>query len=151
MIITEEEVEQLNLQGYYYRPKQYLSKYLFSQDILLDVFCSESLVCTFEDDYYNDLSIDMIEKYQTHINKEEFLLLWKDLDEILVVEQFCRYILNYPKYVVHHFYNSISEFLKIKDINQFIAKLLIVLKTNKFIIKYDLYDKLQYITNIDEM
>lgn len=151
MITSEEEFDQLNIQGYYYRPEQYLSKYLFTQEILLDVFCSESLVCTFEDDYYNDINIDMIIEYQPHINSEEFLMLWKDLDEILVVEQFCRYILNHPNYVVNHLYNSISEMIKIKDINQFIKKMLIILETNKFIIKYNLNDKLQNITGISEM
>ena len=153
IISTIEEVDNLdqNLSGYYYRPKIYLSKYLFTKEILLDVFCSEYLVSTFEDDYYNDLNIDMIVKYQPHINKREFLALWKDLDEILVVKQFCNFIINYPNYVVRHFYNSISEYINYQgNINKFIEIILHILKKNKYIIKYPPIDKIIYIGDLNQ-
>lgn len=150
IISTEEEVETLECTGCYYRPRIYLSRNLFTKEILLDVFCSEKLVYTCEDDWYNDLSIDMIEELQTHINIEEFIILWKDLDEILEVEQFCKYILNYPKYVVVHFYNQINDYIRIPDITVFVEKMLIVLKGNKFIQKYNLHEMLNEIDEINK-
>lgn len=153
VISTIEEVNNIDqsISGYYYRPKIYLSKYLFTKEILLDVFCCNYLVSTFEDDYYNDLNIDMIVKYQPHIDKREFLTLWKDLDEILVVEQFCKFIINYPNYVVRHFYNSISEYINYHgDINKFIELILHILRKNKYINKYDLQDKIEYIGEINK-
>jgi hypothetical protein len=151
MISTLEEVDKIdeNIRGYYYRPESYLSKYLFTKEILLDVFCSQYLVTTFEDDYYDDFCIDMVAKYQPHIDVEEFLKLWKDLDEILVVEQFCRYIINYPKYVVKFLYNSINKYIEI-PIYEFIELMISVLNENKYIIKLEtLKNKIIDITNIN--
>lgn len=148
IISTEEEIDKLPSTGCYYRPRMYLSKYLFTKEILLDIFCSERLVCTFEDDWYNDLNVEMIKEYQPHIDIEEFTQLWKDLDEILEVEQICHFILNYPKYVVVHNYNQISEYIKIPDITSFVEKIIPVLNYNKYIKKMDL-DKT--IEKIDEL
>ena len=150
IISTEEEIDRLPDTGCYYRPRIYLSKYHFTKEILLDVFCSESLVCTYEDDWYNDLDIKMIEEYQPHINIDEFRVLWKDLDEILEVQQFCNFILNYPKYVVVHNYNKISQYINIPDITIFIEKILPALNDNKYIKKYNLDKNLEIISVINK-
>jgi len=150
MISSEEEVDKLPDTGCYYRPRIYLSRHLFTKEILLDIFCSDKLVYTCEDDWYNDLCVDMIQEFQPHINIEEFRILWKDLDEILEVEQFCKYILNYPKYVVIHFYNQIHEYIKIPDITVFIEKMICALKLNKYIKKYTLYPILKQIDEINK-
>lgn len=150
IISTEEEVDKLPDTGCYYRPRLYMSRYLFTKEILLDVFCSEKLVSTCEDDWYNDLSIEMIRTHQPHIDIIEFTQLWKDLDEILEVEQFCRFILNYPKYVVVFNYNRISEYIKNPDITVFIEKILSVLNENKYVKKFNLDKNIHTISEINK-
>ena len=85
-IKSEEEFDRLNDYSCRYRPMRYLSKYHFSIEALLDIFCSDSEVGCYEDYYYNDFDLDMVVQTQPHINIPSFKELWADLDEIRTAE-----------------------------------------------------------------
>lgn len=85
-INTLEEFENIclkNMKLSRYNPKQYLMKYNYSQNILLDIFCTDYMIWCFEDYYSNDFNLDMITKYQLHINIDEFKILLFDLSQVL--------------------------------------------------------------------
>ncbi len=67
----------------HYCPKKYLKKYNFSPNVLLDVFCTDYMIFSYEDNYYNDFNLSMIREYQPHINIDEFKLLSKELDSVM--------------------------------------------------------------------
>ncbi len=86
-ISSEEEFYKLvNICSGHFRPIRYLSKYSFSVQALLDIFCSDSQVCCYEDYYYNDFDLDMVAQTQSHIDVPNLKVLWDDLDEIRRVE-----------------------------------------------------------------
>ena len=148
MITTKEEVYNINSIVSHYHPKIYLSKYKFSKEILLNIFCSEDLVFCYEDYYYDDISLSMIEEFQTHIDINEFEILWDDLDEIRTIELFCDLIIK--KDISTYKYNLINKYIKKYGnnnnfnfiFNKIIEDFNYLLKTNKFAIKFNL-DKFQ--------
>jgi hypothetical protein len=145
MITTEDEVYALEMTGSHYRPEKYLKNYLFSKEILLDIFCSEEMVFCFEDYYYDDINLDMIQKYQPHINISEFTILWNDLDEIRIAELFSEYIIKNPVNSTYK-YNIIEKYIKKYQDNKFDMNILLndyknMLIKNKFIKKYNLCDE----------
>ncbi len=86
-ISSEEEFYKLvNICSGHFRPIRYLSKYSFSVQALLDIFCSDSQVYCYEDYYYNDFDLDMVAQTQPHIDIPSFTELWDNLDEIRRVE-----------------------------------------------------------------
>jgi hypothetical protein len=113
MITDHEEAMELHLPGRYYRPIQYLSRYLFSESILLDVFCTGYFISSSEDDYYNNLNIDMVAKYQPHIDIDRFMQLWQDLEEVLQLELVAEYIEQglYLNTNVDYRHESIHQFI----------------------------------------
>jgi len=151
MITTKEEVYSIKGLGSHYHPERYLKKYKFSKEILLDIFCSEDLVYCFEDYYYDDITLKMIQELQPHIDIEEFEILWTDLDEIRTIELFCDIIISEPKLNISHYkYNLVSNYIDKYDLNNYYEKLLIdfnkLLETNKFSLKYNLDLNLPIIT-----
>lgn len=86
-ISSEEEFYKLvNICSGHFRPIRYLSKYSFSVQALLDIFCSDSQVYCYEDYYYNDFDLDMVAQTQPHIDIPSFTELWANLYEIRRVE-----------------------------------------------------------------
>lgn len=81
-INSKEEFDQLDDYSSHFKPMRYLSKYHFSIQALLDIFCSDSQVFCYEDYYYNDFDLDMVEQTQPHIDIVNLKVLWDDLDEI---------------------------------------------------------------------
>lgn len=61
MISSAEEVYAIPRIGHHPRPKEYLQNYLFTKKVLIDVFCSEDMVFCFEDYYYHDIDLSMIQ------------------------------------------------------------------------------------------
>jgi hypothetical protein len=156
MITTIDEVYALHITGSHYRPEKYLKNYLFSKEILLDVFCSEDMVFCFEDYYYDDINLDMIQKYQPHINIPEFTILWNDLDEIRIAELFSNFIIQNPKKYTYK-YNIIEKYLNKYQDSNFDINILLndyknMLLKNKFIKKYNLFNEneINNIINIDD-
>lgn len=143
MITTKEELNNIKMSGYHYHPKNYLSKYLFSQEILLECFCTDHFVFCFEDYYYNDISMDMITKYQHHIDENIFIDMWNILDVIRTAELFSDLIIKLFKnnikinQISTYFYELIEDQYTyctlIKDFDK-------MLQTNRFIQYYQLYD-----------
>lgn len=153
MITTKEEVYNIKGLCSHYRPEKYLAKYKFSKEILLDVFCSEDLVYCFEDYYYDDISLPMIQQLQSHIDISEFENLWSDLDEIRTIELFCDIILTEPKLNLSTYkYNLISNYLDRYDYGNYYNELLKdlnkLLESNKFALKYNFNTYLPIMTKI---
>ncbi len=140
MITTEEEIDKLYVGGSHYNPESYLKNHIFSKEILLDVFCSEAMVYCYEDYYYDDISINMIEKYQPHIDIFEFKQLWNDLDEIRIAELFSDYIINKPTCSLYK-YNLIEEYILNNNYNKISIIYIDTMKNNRFIQKYMLYNE----------
>jgi hypothetical protein len=85
LINTLEEFEDIcvkNTSSIHYHPESYLMKYNFSINILLDVFCTDYMEWSFEDNYYNDFCLDMVIKYQPHIDIDKYKNLLKDLNDV---------------------------------------------------------------------
>ncbi len=155
MITTSEEVYALNVGGSHYKPEKYLKNYLFSKEILLDIFCSEDMVFCYEDYYYDDICLDIIHKYQSHIDISEFKVLWNDLDEIRIAELFSEYIIKNPTNLTYQ-YNIIDKYIKNYEDSKFDMNILLnnyknMLMKNKFIKKYNLCseDEVNNIKNRD--
>jgi hypothetical protein len=128
------------IKGTRYRPKKYLEKYKFSQEILLDLFCSEAFICSFEDYYYDDISLDMIYETQPHIDKTKFKILWNELNKIREVELFCDFIIkDNPNFLTYN-YNLIEKYttkhLHNIKYDELVNDFIYILKKNKFIEKY---------------
>lgn len=92
MINTLEEFENIcekdkNLIGSHYNPKKILSKYKFSLNMLLNIFASNYLIYSYEDYYYNNFNLEMIKKYQSHIDIDEYERMKKKLNDILELEK----------------------------------------------------------------
>ena len=85
----------------HYNPEKFLKKYIYSVNILLDVFYTDYMIWCYEDYYYNDFCLSMISQYQPHINIDEFIILTQDLDSVLE-------LLKRSKLVLELFYNSKS-------------------------------------------
>ena len=117
------------------RPIDYLSKYLFSKEILLDIFCSEELVYCYEDYYYYDIDLSMIEKYQPHIDIEEFEQLWHDLDEVRTAILYCRFIVNKPITGLYR-YDIITKYSDSLDPTELLNNFGVMLEENRYIQKY---------------
>ncbi len=137
IITTKEEVYNLNINGSHYKPYKYIENYLFSKEILLDVFCCEDLVYCYEDYYYDDIDINMIKNHQPHIDINEFINLWNDLDEIRTAELYSKFILENPKAGLY-FYELIRPYSQKLDYNELCDNFNVMLKKNKFIKKYNL-------------
>ena len=156
MITDKNEVYKLDCCRGHYHPERYLKSYKFSQEVLLDVFCSEDLVFCYEDYYYDDICMDMIKEFQPHINPDEFLKLWLDLDAIRKVELFCTLIINVEdkKHISSYHYNLIDGYINkyIKSMyntKEIIEDFTQLLKTNKFSIKFNLFDPNENLNNWD--
>jgi hypothetical protein len=123
-----------------YRPLKYLKKYMFSQEILLDLFCSEAFVYSYEDYYYDDISLDMIYKTQPHIDKQKFEILWNDLNEIRKIELLCDFIIkDNPNFITYNY--NLIEIYTIKHLynikyNELTNDFLYIFQNNKFTQKY---------------
>jgi hypothetical protein len=142
MITTKEELDNIKVSGSHYKPEKYLANYLFSQEILLNYFCTDYFVYCYEDYYYNDISIDMIMKYQPHINESKFIKLWNNLNIIREIELFCNLVLLLVKNKKKLFEISTYFYVLIEDLyseDTIINDFNNVLKTNKFIKYYNLY------------
>lgn len=143
MITTKEELDNIKAPSSHYHPKYYLSKYLFSQEIILNYFCTDYFIYCFEDYYYNDISIDMITKYQPHIDENKFIELWNKLDIIRTAELFSTLILELFKNkkklnnISLYFYELIEDLYTEKTIISDFDKML---KNNNFIQYYYLYN-----------
>lgn len=147
MITDKEQVYKLECCRGHHHPERYLKSYKFSQEVLLDVFCSEDLVFCYEDYYYDDICMDMIKEFQPHIDPDDFLKLWLDLDEIRIIELFCKLILNVNKksYICEYKYNLIDDYIsKYKKSNynhtEIIADFVQLLQANKFSVNFNLYN-----------
>jgi hypothetical protein len=106
------------------------------------------MIFCYEDYYYDDITLLMIEELQPHIDIEEFSELWNDLDEIRTLELFSDIILNMPNFNVSSYkYNLIDNYVNkyrkhnypytnelLKDFNE-------LLKINKFSKKYINFNK----------
>lgn len=155
-IKTEEEFDKIpNNICYHYHPETYLKKYNFTENILIDLFCSQRIPSSFEDYYYDDLSISMIEEYQPHINTENLLDKWFELDIIREIESFCILIIKLLKRKLsfHHIcsfqldliedyiekYHFMEEYKNQDYFETLFEDFQNIMKTNKYSIKYDLY------------
>lgn len=151
IIKTKDDVYKLNICTGHYRPELYLKNYLFTQEILLDVFCSDELVYCYEDYYYNDISIDMIKKYQPHIDSNEFLNLWLDLDEIRIAELYAKFIVEKPTAGLY-FYDLIKIYSKNLDYKELVNNFDKMIQENRFIkqdlSEFEVMDKAKYILNM---
>ncbi len=147
MITTIEDIDKINIKQTHYHPESYLKKYIFSKEILLDVFCSEYMIYCYEDYYYNDISINMIEKYQPHIDIVEFNKLWDDLDEIRIAELFSDYIINYPIKSLYK-YNLIDKYILNNNFDDITIIYINTMKNNKFVQKHISYNNI-YLSKFD--
>ena len=145
MITTKEEVYGLNYNRGHYRPERYLRSHLFSKEILLDLFCSEDLVFCYEDYWNDDICMDMIKKYQPHIEPDEFLKLWLELDEIREIELFCTLIINIAnrENISSYQYNLIEEYVDKYKKSGYVLKEIIkdfseLINSNRFASKFNL-------------
>jgi hypothetical protein len=150
-IKSEEEFDELNICSGRYRPMQYLSKYHFSIEALLDIFCSDSEVGCYEDYYYNDFSLYMVEETQPHIDIPSFKELWADLDEIRTAELVSqvaielfeknvsnRYIRKWPNELIANFVDKINGLERDLVYPTFLSDYKNLIATNKFVEYYNL-------------
>ncbi len=145
MLTTEEEINNIPSFSSHYKPHLYLSKYKFSKEILLDIFCSEYMVYCYEDYYYDDITLDMIEEYQPHIDIHEFALLWNDLDEIREIELYCYFVIeilekNKTKRDISEWKYNLIYNDYIKNNNNLIETFIEIMEINKYIKIKKLYD-----------
>ncbi len=162
-ISTIEEFNKLPIRGHY-NPEKYLSKYKFSQNMLLNIFCTDKMHFCFEDYYYDDFNLNMVKKYQPHINVNEFKKLWNEIDiireaelhSLLIIELFeenysvsairtwtYELIENYILKIKKHDNNNIFDVIK-PDYKK-------LLKNNKFIQSKKLYDQYEKIETREEL
>ncbi len=145
-INSQEEFDSLNIYSGRYRPMRYLSKYNFSVQALLDIFCSDSQVCCYEDYYYNDFDLDMVRQTQPHIDIPSFKELWADLNEIrtaelvsqVSIELFEKGILNksiksWPNELISDFVDKINELDRDLVFPTFLSEYKNLISTNKFV------------------
>jgi len=164
IICSIEQFDNLQHKSGHYRPEWYLRKYQFTKEVLLDVFCTDYNHWCYEDYYYDDFSIWMLEKFQPHINIVEFTILWKQLDIILQAEFMSRLIVDLyvnakPIGLISDYrYDMISSyFAQIKKLNQtdLFAQLLKdyiqMLETNKYIMKLNLPIEANQISTCEEL
>jgi len=164
IISSIEQFASLPHKSGHYRPEWYLSKYKFTKEVLLDVFCTDYNHWCYEDYYYDDFAIWMVEKYQPDIDIGEFKNMWAQLDIILQAEFMSRLVLEL--YVENKSISSISDyrydmissyFAQIKKINQAdlfaqITKDYIQMcKTNKYISKLNLSIGVEQISTREEL
>jgi hypothetical protein len=155
MITDEDAVFELKDMGYHYNPKNYLSKYLFSKEVLLNIFCSEELVSTYEDYYNDDIDLEMIQKYQPHIDIVEFRILWNHLNEIRKAEYFCYFVKQYPRLDISYRYNIIEyiiqDYKRDTPINKIIDDFKTHLLKNTYIQKYYSLEKIKKVVDLETM
>lgn len=139
MICDHEEAMNITIPGYYYRPIQYLSKHLFSEAVLLDVFCTGYFIASSEDNYYDDLDMNMIAKYQPHIDTDRFLHLWQDLKQVLQLELVAEYLHggHYLNTIVSYRFSVIHQTMGIQNtgVNKALSFFNKLLSENKYSIK----------------
>ncbi len=150
-INSEKEFDKLNICSGHYRPMRYLSKYNFSVQALLDIFCSDSQVYCYEDYYYNDFDLNMVAQTQPHIDIPNLKVLWSDLDEIRTAELVSQVAIDlFEKKVSNRSLKEwtnelISDFInKIVDLDKnlvfpiFLSEYKNLLETNKFVNSHNL-------------
>jgi hypothetical protein len=150
-IKSGEEFDSLNICSRHYRPMRYLSKYYFSIEALLDIFCSDSEVCCYEDYYYNDFCLDMVRQTQPHIDIQSLDLLWADLDEIREVELISKVgldlfeknisnkcIRSWPNELIGDFVDKINVLEQDLVFPTFLSDYKKLIETNKFVQCYSL-------------
>lgn len=161
MITNFDELDNIcqndNSLGRHYKPKNYLTKYKFSINMMLDAFCTDYLVYTYEDYYYDDFNENMVKEYQPHINYGEFIILKKDLDSIIELEKRSELLIEIiekniePSSIISWKYEKIDDYLcdlfvKIKDKSSELNNILItdyidLLKKNKYSIVKKCYSE----------
>lgn len=155
MIIDENQVHDLKDMGCHYNPKLYLSKYHFSKEVLLNVFCSEGMVWTCEDYYGDDIDMQMIHQYQPHIDIDEFRILWNDLDEVRRAEYHCHYVKDYPRLKSDYHYNIIDCIIQFytpsTQVEQIISDFKMSMKVNRYIQLYYSIEKIDTIVDLRSM
>lgn len=153
-INTEEELDAIPNLSFHFRPELYLEKFNFPRDMLLDFFCSERLPICYEDYYYNDIYMDLIRELQPHIDADEFLKLWLELDEIREVEMFSQFICelhkrNYELYKIPCFqYDVIEDYIdnyRTSNGESLYEDYEYVLRTNRYSKKYGLYSEEEWV------
>lgn len=135
----------------HHRPEWYLSKYKFTECVLLDVFCTDYNHWCYEDYYYDNFSLWMVKKYQPEIDIVNFTIMWKQLNIILEAEFMSRLVIelcaeNKPIDLISHYRYSMigSYFTQIKKscranlFGQLNEDYVHILKTNKYIKKLNL-------------
>lgn len=150
-INSKEEFDQLDDYSSHFRPMRYLSKYHFSIQALLDIFCSDSQVFCYEDYYYNDFDLDMVEQTQPHIDIPIFKALWDDLDEIRRVELASdialdlfekkvsnRSINKWSRELIYELVDKISGLDKDSVFPVFVCEYKSLISTNKFVVAHSL-------------
>jgi len=154
IISSIEQFASLPHKSGHYRPEWYLSKYQFTKEVLLDVFCTDYNHWCYEDYYYDDICLDMIAQYQPDIDIKEFANLWKQLDIILEAEFMSRLIIDLFEHkkligsISDYKYDMISGyFAQLKKLNQtsqtelnnrLCNDYIQMLKSNKYICKLKL-------------
>ncbi len=164
IISSIEQFDNIPHKSGHYRPEWYLSKYKFTKEVLLDVFCTDYNHWCYEDYYYDDICLDMIAQLQPDINIEEFAIAWKQLNIILEAEFMSRLVLdlykeNKPISTISDYkYDMISKyFSQIKKINQtdlfaqIIKDYIQMCKINKYISKLNLPVGANQINTRDEL
>jgi hypothetical protein len=139
LITSCDDVYKLDVGGYHYHPDSYLKKYLFSKEVLLDIFCSEGLVFCCEDYYEDDISLSMIQQYQPHIDCDEFRRLWIDLDEVRTVEMYCKFLIECPSAGLY-FYDLIKKYSPKLRYDELEEKFDQMLQENRFSQKHRLFE-----------
>ncbi len=164
VISSIEQFDNIPHKSGHYRPEWYLSKYKFTKEVLLDVFCTDYNHWCYEDYYYDDICLDMIAQYQPDINIKEFAIAWAQLDIILEAEFMSRLVLdlykeNKPISTISDYkYDMISSyFAQIKKsakgdlFAQIIKDYIQMCKTNKYIGKLNLPVEPNQINTCDEL
>ncbi len=164
IISSIEQFDNIPHKSGHYRPEWYLSKYKFTKEVLLDVFCTDYNHWCYEDYYYDDICLDMIAQYQPHIDIKEFAIAWAQLDIILEAEFMSRLIIDLFEHkkligsISDYKYDMISGyFSQIKKLspNDLFAQLLKdyiqMCKTNKYINKLKLPIGNNQISTCDEL
>ncbi len=164
IISSIEQFANLPHKSGHYRPEWYLSKYKFTKEVLLNVFCTDYNHWCYEDYYYDDICLDMIAQYQPDIDIKEFANLWKQLDIILEAEFMSRLIIDLfenKKLIVSisdYKYDMISGyFAQLKKSNpsdlfpQLLNDYIQMCKSNKYINKLKLPIGANQISTCDEL
>ncbi len=164
VISSIEQFDNIPHKSGHYRPEWYLSKYKFTKEVLLDVFCTDYNHWCYEDYYYDDICLDMIAQYQPDIDIEDFKVSWTQLDIILEAEFMSRLVVelykeNKPISTISDYkYDMISSyFAQIKKcandnvLTQLAKDYAQMLVTNKYIGKLNLPVESNQISTRDEL